>query len=83
MYNFFDTNQYSYTQRLGIADEANSWEDWAQRQVDKWNEMLETAIFPSTPQGCFDRVRLDRVVIVNDDTLPLNGGTSDEPPRHE
>ena len=36
--------------------------------------MLETAIFPSTPQGCFDRVRLDRVVIVNDNTLPLNGG---------
>ena len=28
VYNFFDANQYSYTQRLGIADEANSWEDW-------------------------------------------------------
>jgi len=74
VYNFFDTNQYSYTQRYGITDEANSWEDWAQRQIDKWNEMLETAIFPSTPQGCFDRVRLDQVIVVADGALPLDGG---------
>ncbi|MCX5833446.1 MAG: PKD domain-containing protein [Deltaproteobacteria bacterium] len=74
VYNQFDLYQYSYTQTYGIPDEANSWEDWAQRQVAKWNDMLKAAVFPSTPDGCFDRVRLDRVIIVNDGALPLNGG---------
>ena len=74
VYNQFDLYQYSYTQTYGIPDEANSWEDWAQRQVAKWNDMLKTAVFPSTPVGCLDRVRLDQVFIVNDGALPLNGG---------
>jgi hypothetical protein len=74
VYNFFDNNQYAYSQNYNIPDEANSWEDWAQRQIAKWNEMLATAIFPSTPQGCYDRVRLDQVIVVWDGALPLNGG---------
>ncbi len=74
VYNHFDTYQYSYSQTYGLTDEANSWEDWAQRQIVKWNDMLKTAVFPSTPDGCLDRVRLDQVIIVNDGALPLNGG---------
>ncbi len=74
VYNFFDANQYAYSRKHDIGDEANSWEDWAQRQMAKWNEMLKTAVFPSTPQGCLDRVRLDQVIVVADGALPLNGG---------
>ncbi|MDD1633983.1 MAG: hypothetical protein LUQ58_00075, partial [Methanomicrobiales archaeon] len=41
--NYFDTYQYPYTQQFGIADEANSWEDWAQRQIDTANRVFAEA----------------------------------------
>lgn len=47
-----------------------SWEDWAQRQLRVWNQMLATAIHPLTPEGAIDRLRLDKVIIVPDNSLP-------------
>ena len=72
--NYFDLHQFNYQQTYGINDGANSWEDWAQRQIQTWNDMLAAAVYPSAPAGGLDRVRLDRVVVVPDGTLPLNGG---------
>ena len=71
---YFDQHQYTFQQSHGIGDEANSWEDWAQRQIDKWNEMLANARTVSTPEGGFDRVRLDQVIVVPDGSLPLSSG---------
>lgn len=53
--------------------QSNCWENWAQRVVDIWNTMHANAISPSTPQGVLDRVRLDKIVVVPDGALPLQG----------
>ena len=77
---YFDTYQYPYTQQFGIADEANSWEDWAQRQIDLANRVFSEARYPSTPDGVLDTWRLDQVIFVDDDRLPLNGGLATNNP---
>jgi len=57
-----------------FGDGANSFEDWAQRQVARWNGMLAGAVHPLTPAGVSDRVALDRIVVVEEGALPLSGG---------
>jgi len=69
VYNYFRLYQSSLP---GIG--SVSWEDWAQRQMRFWNQFCENAIYPTTPQGVLDRVRIDKIVIVPDGALPLNGG---------
>lgn len=60
----------------------NSWEDWAQRHIRAWNDACADAIWPLTPQGVLDRVRLDKITIVPDGSLPLHGGLpSNHPDR--
>lgn len=63
-YDFFNTNVWQAN--VGT----NSFEDWIQRDVQIWNQMFAQAIFPLTPYGITDRVRLDKVV-----RLPSNGAT--------
>ncbi len=68
VYDYFREHQIE----LGLG--SNSWEDWAQRQIRRWNEMLENARWPLTPDGVLDRVRLDKVTVVPDGALPLSWG---------
>lgn len=68
VYDYFHAHQRD----LGVG--ANSWEDWAQRQIGLWNQANANAIYPATPQGVRDRTRLDKVVVVADGALPLAGG---------
>ena len=57
---------------------SNSWEDWAQRQIAVWNFGMQRSITLLTPEGVVDRVRLDRVTVVEDGSLPAAGAmTSD------
>ncbi|MDD1655274.1 MAG: hypothetical protein LUO91_06180, partial [Methanomicrobiales archaeon] len=76
VYRYFNDNQYAFTQQYGIGDEANSWEDWAQRQMALANRLQAGAVYLSSPSGILDRWRLDQVMVVPDDTLPLNGGSA-------
>lgn len=70
---------HQYQKDLGI--EANSFEDWAQRHVIRWNQMFERAIYPlDSPSGVYDRIRMDQIVIVPDGTLPMNGGYASNNP---
>lgn len=64
VYDWFNANQVT----LGLG--SVSWDDWAQRQMQVWNQMFADAITPLTPQGVIDRVRLDRVTVVPDGSLP-------------
>ena len=66
-YDYFRANQSI----LGI--ESNSFEDWAQRTVALWNDMAALAVYDETPHGVLDRMRIEKIVIVPDDALPLNG----------
>jgi hypothetical protein len=62
----------------------SSFEDWMNFQIETYNLMLAGAVYPETPQGVVDRIRLDRVTIVPDGALPLdphalNGGGAFDP----
>ncbi len=46
-----------------------SWEDWAQRIIEKMNWMFEQSRYPNAPQGVRTRVRLDAITLVPDGTL--------------
>jgi hypothetical protein len=48
-------------------------ERWLQREIDSWNTILARAVYPTTPAGAIDRIRLDQVMVVPDGTRPRNG----------
>jgi HEAT repeat protein/sugar lactone lactonase YvrE len=52
---------------------SDSWEDWAQRQMRNWNFGFRRSISLLCPEGVVDRVRLDKVTLVEDGALPLVG----------
>lgn len=73
--------EYFHTYQKDLNVGANSWEDWAQRHVRRWNEMFARAVYPGdTPDGVLDRIRLDQINIVPDDSLPLSGGLASNSP---
>lgn len=75
LYDYFHAHQRELP---GVG--SNSWEDWAQRQMAKWNEQNAGSIWPNTPQGVPDRVRIDEITIVPDGALPLAGGLAGNNP---
>ena len=73
---------HQYQKDLGVG--SNSWEDWIQRQMRRQNQASADAIWPISPQGVLDRVRIDKVVVVADGALPLNGGVpTNQPDRFD
>ncbi len=65
LYDYFHENQY----KLGIG--SNSFEGWAQRQIRFYNELFKRAVYDETPNGVWDRIRIDDITIVADGALPL------------
>ena len=74
---------YHNTQYQLDLDDANSFADWGRRQVRQWNRMLANAVFPQTPSGCYDRIRLDLVQVVPDTALPMKGGLPSNNPNND
>jgi len=74
LYNYFHNTQYK------LLDGANSFEDWGQRMVDRWNWTMHKAAFPFAPDAFLDDLSLDEVVIVPDTALPLAGGSAGNDP---
>ncbi len=68
VYDYF----HQYQKQLGCG--SNSWQDWIQRQMARQNQLYAQAIWPQTPQGVLDRVRIDKIIVVPDGALPLHGG---------
>lgn len=66
VYDYFRQHQHE----LGVGH--SSFEDWAQFQILRLNELFAAATFDGVPEGVLDRVRLDRVTVVPDATLPLD-----------
>jgi hypothetical protein len=69
IYDYF----HSYQKDLKVG--SNGWEDWAERHVARWNQMLAGATFPESPNGVLDRIRIDNVTVVPTGALPLAGGS--------
>lgn len=65
LYDHFRANQG----KLGIG--STSWDNWAQRQIEFYNDMAAMAVYPETPNGVLDRWRLQKIVVVADGALPL------------
>ena len=64
VYDWFNSHQIA----LGLG--SVSWDDWAQRQLRRWNQMFAEAVHPLTPGGIVERVRLDQVIILPDGAWP-------------
>jgi hypothetical protein len=47
--------------------ETYSFEDWLQHHLDVMNFLFQASIHPGSPEGCFERVRIDQFVVVDDD----------------
>jgi len=45
-------------------------EDWVQYQLRCLNGLFRASAYPSSPEGALERVRCDRIVVVNDPTDP-------------
>lgn len=45
---------------------SKSFEDWLQAQVAWMNERFAQALYPASPQGIVDRVRVDKIVVATD-----------------
>lgn len=55
-----------------LEDGRSGFEQMFQREIARWNSVLERAIFPTTPGGVLDRMRLDRVIVFDDGARPRN-----------
>ncbi|MCK4894574.1 MAG: hypothetical protein KAT07_11430, partial [Calditrichia bacterium] len=69
VYDYF----HLFQKELGVG--SNCWEDWVHRHVKKWNSFFINAIYPDSPNGVIDRIRLDKITVVDDNALPLAGGS--------
>jgi hypothetical protein len=70
LYDYFNAHQ-----RELVGAGSNSWDDWAQRQIKRWNDIHAAAVYPGdAPNGVLDRVRLDKITVVPDAALPLVPG---------
>jgi hypothetical protein len=80
---YVEQSTYNYFRRYQkeLRVHSNSWEDWAQRHVKRWNQMFASAVFPESPNGVIDRIRLDNITIVPDKALPLAGGLATNNPN--
>jgi hypothetical protein len=66
LYDYFRAHQHEL--RVGNS----SFEDWLHFQIEAYNLMLARAVWPETPNGVRDRIRVDQVTIVADGALPLD-----------
>jgi hypothetical protein len=75
------TYRFFHRHQTALEDGANSWEDWAQRQVRHWNSVqkVAAAVRPG-PRVRPAPWRVDRIVVVRDGALPLAGGSAVEEP---
>jgi hypothetical protein len=83
-YSYFRDYQAHFCSVQG-CDGSDSFEDWLQRQVKAWNVLFRRASYPGlTPGGIATRVRVDKIVVVPDGALPLDGGIpTDSPDRQD
>ncbi|MFZ5515203.1 MAG: CARDB domain-containing protein [Candidatus Zhuqueibacterota bacterium] len=64
---------YDYFQTIRNSWGTYSWDDWAQSHVALMNEMFRRAVYPTTPEGILERVRLDKITIHKDGELDPEG----------
>jgi hypothetical protein len=71
------TLRYFHLHQRDLGIGSNSWEDWAQRQIALWNARLAES---GSDGAARERWRLDRLVVVGDGMLPLDGAAAESQP---
>lgn len=61
------------------APQIASFDDWAQQQIFWMNKMFSEAVYSTSPKGILERVRLDEIVIVPDETPDQDPGATHAP----
>lgn len=75
------TLRYFHRRQKELGIGSNSFEDWAQRQVQFWNRWMEgSAWLYQDPRISSRRYRLDRIIVVGDGMLPMAGGSPEQDP---
>lgn len=74
LYEYFE----DFQRQLGVG--SNSFENWAQRQIDWQNQLHAQAVWPTSPEGVLDRYAIQKIVLVDDGRLPLAGGLATNNP---
>lgn len=66
-FTFFCTREAydQWNSKLNMAGTL-SFEDWMNWHFDEMNRMFREAVYPSTPQGCLERVRVDYFSVVEE-----------------
>ena len=75
------TLRYFHRHQKELGTGSNSFEDWAQRQVQFWNRWMEgSAWLWKDRRKASTRYRLDRIIVVGDGMLPMAGGSATRDP---
>jgi hypothetical protein len=59
-------DRYEAFQRNRNVVDTFSFEDWVQYQLRSINALFGASVYPSAPQGAMERVRCDRILVVDD-----------------
>lgn len=62
LYEWFHTNARTYAPQVG------SFDDWMQQQLTNMNRMFKEAVYPTSPNGILEHVRVDEIVVEDDAT---------------
>lgn len=63
-------DRYTAFQSVRNIVDSFCFEDWAQYQLSAMNGLMRASVYPSAPQGALERVRCDRILVVDDPTDP-------------
>lgn len=75
-------SEHAYAGFNGVRNmvESFSFEDWAQFHFEQMNFLFAESIWPATPDGCLERLRIDNIVVVPDED-PARSAALDEVQR--
>lgn len=76
-----DVHPYVYQEFARRPNLVGTWsfEDWVQAQIVQMNERLGQAVYPLTPAGVPDRVRIDQITVLPDDSVQITAADDDLP----
>lgn len=60
------------------AIDTYSFEDWVQHNWRAWNFILMDSVYPSAPEGCLDRMRIDKIMYLDNRFFGGNDAGWDE-----
>jgi hypothetical protein len=67
----FKSHKYQLFNSCQNMKGSYSAEDWIQANVDSLNQCFQNAVYPLTPEGALERVRIDTIIVYEEGTIPF------------